>query len=156
LHRLPQGFVLNRDKAAQEADPDSEEEMTLEEKIEEERAALSYDNLTPVTFESFMKWKADRAARKQAELEAKIAAEEAKGKKDKSQMAFMSGRALFQFNPDLFEDAEDAGADDIVFEDEEEESKNAGAAAARGNDSDEEEKKEDSDDDAQGNNDRNG
>ena len=69
--------------------------MTLEEKIEEERAALSYDNLTPVTYESFMKWKADRAARKQAELEAKIAAEEAKGKKDKSQMAFMSGRALF-------------------------------------------------------------
>ena len=97
--------------------------MTLEEKIEEERAALSYDNLTPVTFESFMKWKADRAARKQAELEAKIAAEEAKGKKDKSQMAFMSGRALFQFNPDLFEDAEDAGAEDIVFEDDEEESK---------------------------------
>ena len=94
--------------------------MTLEEKIEEERAALEYDNVTPVTYESFMKWKADRAARKQAELEAKIAAEEAKGKKDKSQMAFMSGRALFEFNPDLFEDAEDAGADDIVFEEDEE------------------------------------
>ena len=54
----------------------------------------------------------------------------------------------------MFEDAEDAGADDIVFEDEEEESKDAGAAAAHGNDSDEEEKKEDSDDDAQGNNDQ--
>ena len=91
--------------------------MTLEEKIEEERAALPSEGLTPVTLESFNKWKEDRAARKQAELEAKIAAEEAKGKKDKSQMAFMSGRALFTLNPDLFEDAEDAG--DVVFEEDE-------------------------------------
>lgn len=58
--------------------------MTLEEKIEEERAALPHDGLTPVTLETFMKWKADRAARKAAELEKKIAAEMAKGKKDKS------------------------------------------------------------------------
>ena len=141
-HMLPQGYVLNRDKSAQQQDDDSEEEQTLEEKIEEERAALSYADLTPVTFESFMKWKADRAARKQAELEAKIAAEEAKGKKDKSQMAFMSGRALFQFNPDLFEDAEDAGADDIVFE-EDEETKDGGAAEQANNSGGEEEKKED-------------
>ena len=124
--------------------------MTLEEKIEEERAALSYDNLTPVTYESFMKWKEDRKARKQAELEAKIAAEEAKGKKDKSQMAFMSGRALFQFNPDLFEDAEDAGADDVLFDEDEETKDEGGAAGHRPDDSDEEEKKEESDDDAQG------
>lgn len=38
--------------------------MTLEEKIEEERANLIMDECTPVTYESFMKWKADRAARK--------------------------------------------------------------------------------------------
>ena len=91
--------------------------MTLEEKIEEERAALPSEGLTPVTLESFQKWKADRAARKQAELEAKIAAEEAKGRKNKAQMAFMSGRALFQFNPDLFEDDDDAAAAD-AFDDE--------------------------------------
>ena len=36
----------------------------------------------------------------------------------------MSGRALFQYNPDLFEDAEDAG--DVSFEDEE--TKDGGAA----------------------------
>ena len=42
-------------------------------------------------------------------------------------MAFMSGRALFQFNPDLFEDDEDAGADDIYFD---EETKDAGLMAA--------------------------
>ena len=60
----------------------------------------------------------DRAARRQAELEAKIANEEAKGKRDRSQMAFMSGRALFSFNPDLFDDAE--GAEDLEFEEDEE------------------------------------
>ncbi len=125
-HMLPTGYVLNRDKAGQESE--SDDEMTLEEKIEEERAALPSDGLTPVTLETFNKWKEDRAARKKAELEAKIAAEEAKGKKDKAQMAFMSGRALFQFNPDLFEDAEDAG-DDIVFEEDEIAAEEAKAAA---------------------------
>ena len=51
-------------------------------------------------------------------------------------MQFMSGRALFQYNPDLFEDAEDA-ADDTIFDEEREgedddnmaeETKNGGAA----------------------------
>lgn len=37
---------------------------TLEEKIEEERAALPAEGLTPVTKESFFKWKADRAAKR--------------------------------------------------------------------------------------------
>lgn len=52
----------------------------------------------------------------------------AKGKKDKSQMAFMSGKALFSYNPDLFADDENA-ADDIDFEDDEMEEKVGGAAA---------------------------
>ena len=125
-HCLPQGYVLNRDKKDQESE--SDDEMTLEEKIEEERAALPSEGLTPVTLASFNKWKEDRAARKKAELEAKIAAEEAKGKKDKSQMAFMSGRALFTLNPDLFEDAEDAG--DVVFEEDEIDEEETKAAAA--------------------------
>ena len=58
---LPQGYVLNRDKPTGPQEEESDEEMTLEEKIEEERANLPSDGLTPVTFESFMKWKADRA-----------------------------------------------------------------------------------------------
>ena len=86
--------------------------MTFEEKIEEERSKLTSDGLTPVTKESFLAWKERKAKRKQDELEAKIAAEEAKGKKDKGQMAFMSGRALFTYNPDLFEDAEGAVDED--------------------------------------------
>ena len=39
-HMLPQGYVLNKDKGAKQDSDDGEEEMTLEEKIEEERAAL--------------------------------------------------------------------------------------------------------------------
>ena len=45
-------------------DEDSDEELTLEEKIEQERVALPSEGLIPVTLESFMKWKADRAERK--------------------------------------------------------------------------------------------
>lgn len=45
-------------------DENSDEEMTLEEKIEEERHNLKSDGLIPVTLETFTKWKADRAARK--------------------------------------------------------------------------------------------
>ena len=61
---LPQGYVLNRDKPTGAEAEESDEEMTLEEKIEEERANLPSEGLTPVTFETFMKWKADRAQRK--------------------------------------------------------------------------------------------
>lgn len=53
-------------------------------------------------------------------MEAKIAAEEAKGKKDKGQMRFMSGKALFTYNPELFEDAEGAIEEDLYEEDYEE------------------------------------
>lgn len=46
--------------------------MTLEEKIEEERRLLPFEGSTPVTLATFTKWKADKAARKQAELEARM------------------------------------------------------------------------------------
>jgi hypothetical protein len=40
-HALPAGYVLNRDKKEEKkAGEDSEDELTLEEKIEEERAKL--------------------------------------------------------------------------------------------------------------------
>ena len=70
---LPAGFVVNREKKAE--DSDSDDDRTLEDKIEEERAALPVDNLTPVTKETFRLWKEKRARLKQEELEAKIKAE---------------------------------------------------------------------------------
>lgn len=51
MHRLPQGYVLNRDQGEQSEEED--DEMTLEEKIEEERANLNHAECTPVTLESF-------------------------------------------------------------------------------------------------------
>lgn len=120
-HMLPMGYVLKRDKAANKGDgaEDSEDEQTLEEKIEEERALLISSECTPVTLETFTKWKADKALRKKQELEQRIAAEEAKGKSNKRDMNFISGRALFEINPDLFDDADD-GVEDVIFEEDEE------------------------------------
>ena len=64
-HALPIGYVLNRDKkdAAKEAD-DDEDEKTIEEIIEEERAALPAEGQTPVTLDSFNAWKKRRAERR--------------------------------------------------------------------------------------------
>lgn len=67
MHRLPQGYVLIKDKdkkAKVPGDSDEEAPLTIEEQIEEERAKLPSEGLTPVTLTSFMKWKADKAAKK--------------------------------------------------------------------------------------------
>ncbi len=60
-HALPPGDVREREKKELEkarlaADDDSDE-LTIEEKIEEERAALPSEGLTPVTLETFLAWK---------------------------------------------------------------------------------------------------
>lgn len=116
---LPPGYIVTKQKKpGEESDP---EELTFEEKIEEERALLKHDELTPVTPETFAAWKVRRAEKKAAELEAKIKESEQKGRKDKSQMTFMSGKALFTYNPELFKDDENAAEE--YEEKEEEESK---------------------------------
>lgn len=78
-HALPPGYVLQREKKdLDKANLDGDEdEMTLEEKIEEERAALPSTGLTPVTLETFMDWKKRKAEKKQKEAEDKMK-EEAK------------------------------------------------------------------------------
>ena len=58
------------EKKRKENDPKAG--MTLEEIIEEERAALPSEGLTPVTKESFFAWKAKRKIEKQEALEAKM------------------------------------------------------------------------------------
>ena len=55
-HALPQGYILERDRKEMEKARlmgDDDDELTLEEKIEEERAALPSTGLTPVTLASF-------------------------------------------------------------------------------------------------------
>lgn len=115
-HMLPQGYVLQKDLGP--VDPrDAEDEMTLEEQIEEQRALLKHDECTPVTKASFEKWKTDKAARLQKELFEKAATEVAKGKKGGKEFGFMSGRALFTYDPTLFMDDDDAVAEDLYEED---------------------------------------
>ena len=59
-HALPQGYVLEREKKELEKalmEGDDSDELTVEEKIEEERAKLPSEGLTPVTYETLMAWK---------------------------------------------------------------------------------------------------
>ena len=65
---LPEGYKVTTKKEREKMKADGlkrdEDTTTLEEKIEEERAALPSEGLTPVTAESFKAWKEKRAAKK--------------------------------------------------------------------------------------------
>jgi hypothetical protein len=61
---LPEGYVLQSKKEREAnrklAEEQNKNSRTIEEDIEEERAALKSDGLTPVTKESFFAWKERR------------------------------------------------------------------------------------------------
>ncbi|KAL9647584.1 hypothetical protein ABK040_006940 [Willaertia magna] len=87
----------------------NEEELTIEEIVEIERAKIKSG--TPVTFETFMKWKEFKLEQKKKEEE----------RKHKLQMALyersgqgLTGRDLFKLNEALFVDDEEA--DETVYE----------------------------------------
>lgn len=119
-HRLPDGYVIipkkerEAHRKAQEAAEAEANKKTIEEQIEEERMALKSDGLTPVTKETFFAWKERRKAKKQAELEEKLKQQEMdkalgkKGKQGGGKNSILNGRALFQYNPDLFKEADDS------------------------------------------------
>lgn len=122
-HQLPEGYVITskkeRERMKKEQEENEKESKTIEEQIEEERAALRSDGLTPVTKESFFAWKERRKAAKQqaAEDELKAAQEDKALKKaaTKGKNSIMNGRALFTYNPDLFKDDEAAvGAEEMA------------------------------------------
>ncbi|KAF9223638.1 hypothetical protein BS17DRAFT_704557 [Gyrodon lividus] len=102
-HALPPGFVLKSErKAAEEAAKANV--ISLEEFLETERHKLG-PNLTPVTPETFAIWKKTRMNKKEAEVEALRKTKEAQHAAGKS--TGMSGRDLFQYNPEWFEDQDD-------------------------------------------------
>jgi len=146
-HCLPPGYVLKtkadreREKAGAEGE---EEEETIEEQIEEERKKLDLSKCTPVTLESFKKWKADKEARRQAEVEKKV--KDAEKKAAGSGMNVMSGRDLFRYDPSLFVDDEEAEEEyDIREQDgeeEEEDDEEEDDVNAKNYDSDAEEEEE--------------
>ncbi|KAI8967623.1 hypothetical protein BDF20DRAFT_900331 [Mycotypha africana] len=106
-HALPPGFVL-KSKAAK---AEEKEEISLEEFLETERHKLG-PNLTPVTLESFNEWKKNRVTKKEEEENKAKKAKENRLKAGRSQG--MSGRDLFEFNPELARD-DDEDEDAIDF-----------------------------------------
>lgn len=105
MHRLPQGYVLQKDAPPEEKDDD---EMTLEEKIEEQRSQLKYDECTRITFETFNKWKEAKIKKKQDDAIAKMEEVRLTGTtKTGKAFGFMSGKALFSYDPSLFQGDDD-------------------------------------------------
>ncbi|OBZ66270.1 Translation machinery-associated protein 46 [Grifola frondosa] len=102
-HALPPGFVLKSQKKAAE-DAEKANTISLEEFLEVERHKLG-SNLTPVTPESFAKWKQTRMNKKQAEEDALRKTKDAQHAAGKN--SGMSGRDLFTYNPEWFEDEEE-------------------------------------------------
>ncbi|KAI6107954.1 hypothetical protein F5141DRAFT_979016, partial [Pisolithus sp. B1] len=108
-HALPPGFVLKSEKKAAE-EAAKANVISLEDFIETERHKLG-SNLTPVTRETFAIWKKTRMDKKLAEAEALRKAKEQQNAAGKN--TGMSGRDLFQFNPEWFEDEEEEEEWDI-------------------------------------------
>lgn len=94
--------------------------MSVEEKIDAERQKLfsSEDKKGQlVTYEVFLKWKADKQRKRQEDIETKKKEDEKKNKGGKQHL--LSGRALFQFDPTLFVD-DDEAADEKIYHEREE------------------------------------
>ena len=104
-HSLPPGFVLKtkEQRAAEKAlmDKSPLATLTLEDFLESERHKLSGE-LTPVTPETFAKWKQERLDKKAAEAEAQ-------------KMKEATGRALFEKGDWQVSEDEDSDDDDGGF-----------------------------------------
>ncbi|XP_062608734.1 zinc finger CCCH domain-containing protein 15-like [Saccostrea cucullata] len=106
-HCLPPGFVLKKDQKKEEKG----ETITIEELIEKERAALG-GGTTKVTLESFLKWKERKRKEK---IEQAKAAQDKKRADYKAGKAFgISGREMFEFNPDLVGEDDDEATEGVI------------------------------------------
>ncbi|EQC35022.1 hypothetical protein SDRG_07262 [Saprolegnia diclina VS20] len=126
-HALPPGFVY-QSKKDRENSKKKGDEVSIEEIIEQQRAKLGANGGTPVTAESFAKWKTEKAKRKLVEDE-KRRKDEAK-KSGNRGLNTLSGRALFTFDPTLFQDDDGAAGDEYEVEDYEDEEKRPAPDAA--------------------------
>ena len=114
-HSLPPGFVLKKKKSDDDEDED-DNGPSLEEIIEEKRAQLSAEG-TPVTLKTFNEWKQCKLAEKAiAKEEKKVEKTKGLTKAQKAMGLGMSGRELFDFQPDMFVDDEEAGGGDDEIE----------------------------------------
>ncbi|XP_069471883.1 zinc finger CCCH domain-containing protein 15 [Ambystoma mexicanum] len=111
-HALPAGFALKKDKKPEE----KEDEISMEDLIEKERAALG-PNVTKITLESFLSWKKRKRQDKMIKLEEDMERRKADFKAGKA--LGISGREVFEFHPELVDD-DDAEADDTEYVQDEE------------------------------------
>ncbi|XP_047208506.1 zinc finger CCCH domain-containing protein 15 [Girardinichthys multiradiatus] len=109
-HALPPGFVLKKEKKKEE----KEDEISLEELIENERAALGA-NVTRITLETFLAWKKRKRQEKVDKAREEMEKKKADFKAGKS--LIVSGREVFEFRPELVDDDDDE-ADDTQYADE--------------------------------------
>ncbi|KAK5882925.1 hypothetical protein CesoFtcFv8_021465 [Champsocephalus esox] len=116
-HALPPGFVLKKDKKKDEKE---EEKISLEELIENERAALGA-NVTRITLETFLAWKKRKRQEKIEKAREQMEKKKADFKAGKS--LTVSGREVFEFRPDLV-DEDDDEADDTRYINEDDEDEN--------------------------------
>ncbi|XP_052813627.1 zinc finger CCCH domain-containing protein 15-like [Mya arenaria] len=112
-HALPPGFELKRDQKKD----DKEEKVSIEELVEKERASLGH-NTTRVTLESFLKWKERKRKEK---IQAMKKVQDKKKTDFKQGKVFgISGRELFEFNPDLVQGDDDEAGDESYERDDDE------------------------------------
>jgi len=107
-HALPQGYSLKRDQGG-----DTKKDTIIEEEVERERALLTGG--TPVTLERFLKWKEEKKIKKEKDIEQKRIDD---AKKAKGNTNALSGRALFTYDPSLFQDDAEALGDEEYAEEE--------------------------------------
>ncbi|KAK3543965.1 hypothetical protein QTP70_032310, partial [Hemibagrus guttatus] len=105
-HALPVGFVLKKDKKKEE---NEEEEISLEELIENERAALGL-NVTRITLETFLAWKKRKRQEKIAKAEQDMERKKADFKAGKA-LGLCAGEKCSSSGPELVND-DDEEADD--------------------------------------------
>ncbi|CAI9718380.1 finger CCCH domain-containing 15 [Octopus vulgaris] len=103
-HCLPAGFILKKDQKLLE----KKDEISLEELIEKERAALVHTG-TKITLQTFLEWKERKKKQKIAAFNQETEKKKAEFKAGRT--VGISGREMFEFNPDLITQDDEGAAD---------------------------------------------
>lgn len=107
-HVLPVGYTLKRDLKKEK-----KEEISIEDLVERERAALGYD-LPKINLASFTAWKKRKIEEKKAKAQEEADKRKADFKAGKS--VALSGREMFTFNPDLIAEEGEIEEGDAAFD----------------------------------------
>ncbi|KAI8811303.1 hypothetical protein BJ742DRAFT_797164 [Cladochytrium replicatum] len=139
-HALPPGYILKKKETEEERrareEAEKENEISLEQFLDEEERHKLGTNLTPITYESFKAWKANRVAKAAAETAAqqksKVDAFKQMRAGAKIGLTF-SGRELFEFNPEMAQtgDDDEDGAMEVYEREDRDEDEQPPEAVAR-------------------------